>query len=215
MLDSQSLADLFADVVRCSTCSECGVPRILRDNDFNVPQPGYVGEHYEKVRVMFIGQNPGVSPEWAYKEDRRLADALGALARQPSPGTYRGLCSVLESFMHSWSITQNYLPLKACGLALEDIAYLNVARCRTSGNAGVPALMASNCIRLHLERWLDVLQPRVVVFLGKWAHDQAAPLVRARDIPYQFINRQRSLSTAERERNKADVARLVRGCLAK
>ena len=159
---------------------------------------------------MFIGQNPGVSPERAYEQDRRLADALGTLARQPTPDTYRALCSVLEVFMHSWSITQTYVPLAECGLALEDVAYLNVARCRTAGNGSVPPRMADNCVSGHLGRWLDVLEPRVVVFLGKWAHQQAVALVEQRKIPHAFINRQRSLSGEERSRNRAEVVRLVK-----
>jgi hypothetical protein len=63
---------------------------------------------------------------------------------------------------------------------------------------------------VHLVRWLDLLEPAVVVFIGKWAHDQGRPRVESRGIPVTFMNRQRSLSTEDRLRNRKAVVELVR-----
>jgi len=64
----------------------------------------------------------------------------------------------------------------------------------------------------HLGRWLDALAPRVVVFIGKWAADQAAREVSRRGIPCAFMNRMRSLSSQKREENRRSVVQLIRGC---
>ncbi len=209
-VDIEVLANLSADVVRCTACAECGVSSLLRDDHFDVPQPGYVGASYAKSGVMFIGQNPGTSPERSRVDDTKLAAILLALSREPSAAKFVALRSFLEAFMRTWAITQRYLPLGRFGLELEEIAYVNVARCRTKKNAAPSPRMAERCITLHLERWLDVLQPRVVVFLGKWAHDVAAPSVERRGIAVGYINRDRSLPGAAREDNLNAIAALLR-----
>ncbi len=215
MLDLQALADLFAEVVRCAKCSECDVPRLLRDHSFNVPQPGYVGGRYENSRVLFVGQNPGISRKKFHNQDREYADALCVLARHPTPETYGSVCAILEGIMNSWPVNMKHLPLVECSLCLEDIAYLNVVRCRTESDSKPSSLMIENCVSGHLGRWLDLLEPRVVVFLGKWAHDQSSALAVERHIPHPYINRCRSLSSAERDRNRAKVVEIVNAALGK
>jgi hypothetical protein len=71
--------------------------------------------------------------------------------------------------------------------------------------------MVANCLRIHFGRWLDQLSPRVVVFIGKWAADQAGHEVMRRGIPFAYMNRQRSLSSEERLLNRRHVVVLVRG----
>ena len=74
--------------------------------------------------------------------------------------------------------------------------------------------MTANCMSEHFERWLQLLNPRVVVFIGKWAHDRGAAAVARLGIPFEFMNRQRSLSSAERVANRERVVVLVRATLA-
>jgi len=209
MLTTQILANLCTEVINCNACSGCGKSAILRDETFNVPQPGFVGSAYTEKRVMFIGQNPGVSPERSRTDDTRLAELLLELAKDPGTEPYAELRAFLADFMDKWAITQRYLPLRSFGLSLDEIAYLNVVRCRTRQNIAIPKAMTARCAQLHLERWLDTLQPKVVVFLGKWAHDAAGHLVSERGISYGYINRDRSLSGAARAKNMAEIAFLL------
>lgn len=67
----------------------------------------------------------------------------------------------------------------------------------------------SNCVREHFARWLHVLSPRVVVFIGKWAAERGAGIVSAAGVPHTFMNRQRSLASVERSANRAAVISLV------
>ena len=58
----QNLESLFANVIACKTCDLVSCPRLLRYEQENVPQPGFVGENYGQSRVMLVGQNPAVDP---------------------------------------------------------------------------------------------------------------------------------------------------------
>lgn len=119
------------------------------------------------------------------------------------------LNKVLLDFVPEWPVAGNYFPLNECRLRLDDIAYFNVVRCRTHSNSIPGSYVVRNCLE-HFERWLDQLQPRVLVFIGKWAHDAAAELATRRSIPVAFMNRERSLSSFERSRNRQEVVELVR-----
>ena len=112
--------------------------------------------------------------------------------------------------MPSWPVHGNYFPLRECGLSLQDIAYCNTVRCRTVGNAPPSARLAKNCVDTHFRRWLQLLKPRAVVFIGKWAFDQCRALTDELKVPAAFMNRQRSLSGFERDQNRREVVAMVK-----
>lgn len=199
----------FARVLSCATCSRATDSHILRDADENVPQPGYVGKNYAKRRVALVGQNPG-TPKTLEQQDRPYTAALRSLRDTPNEEHYQQLHTVLQAFIPQWPVHGNYFPLAECGLSLQDIAYFNVVRCRTSGDAKPGVNTVNSCIQNHLGRWLDQLEPRVVVFIGKWASDRASHEVERRGIPFAFMNRQRSLSSLERSENRRAVVQIVR-----
>ncbi len=200
-------------MVRCASCTQAHGAKLLRDDAENVPQPGYVGANYEAHRVLLVGQNPG-TPKTLSAEDLPYTAALRALRDTPNEAAFQQLRAQLESFIVRWPVHGNYFPLRECGLSLDDIAYTNVVRCRTLGDAAPSSAMTSNCVATHFERWLDVLAPRVVVFIGKWAADHAREPVASRGIPFAYMNRQRSLSGAERRANRDAVVEAVLSALA-
>ena len=199
----------FAKVLSCAACSRATDGNILRDAGENVPQPGYVGNNYEKCRVALVGQNPG-TPKTLECQDRPYTAALRNLRDTPNETKYQELHGVLQAFIPQWPVHGNYFPLAECGLSLQDIAYFNVVRCRTSGDAKPGVNTVNSCLHSHFGRWLDHLAPRVVVFIGKWAADRASQEVERRGIPFAFMNRQRSLSSLERIENRKAVVQLVR-----
>ncbi|MFM2449276.1 MAG: Uracil glycosylase superfamily [Pseudomonadota bacterium] len=199
----------FAKVISCTACSVTTDGKILRDTEENLPQPGYVGENYWKHRVVLVGQNPG-TPKTLERQDQPYTAALRRLREAPSDDKYQELHKVLQSFIPQWPVHGNYFPLDECGLSLQDIAYFNVVRCRTSGDAKPGINSVNSCLNNHFGRWLDNLAPRVVVFIGKWAADRASQEVARRGIPLTFMNRQRSLSSLERIQNRRTVVQLVR-----
>jgi hypothetical protein len=132
--------------------------------------------------------------------------ALRRLAQTGSNDDYQRLYNVLRQFVPDWPVQRNYFPLEESGLGLEDIAYCNLVRCRTVENAAPANGLVDNCLS-HFDEFLKAVEPKVVVFIGKWAHDRAVD--RLGGIPYAFMNRMRSLSGAERQKNRDEVVALV------
>ena len=198
----------FAKVISCDYCSRQGFPKLLRDDTFNLPQPGYIGSNYKNTGVLLVGQNPGVSPDRFSVQDRKFADAQIAVRDSANAASYGGMKNVLDGIMPTWPVVTKHFPLAECGLQLDDIAYVNVVRCRTHNNGTPGTKIIQACVSNHFVRWLDWLQPRVVVCIGKWAHGEVLGLLED-GIPNGFINRRRSLSGTERRENKESVVSLV------
>ena len=66
-------------------------------------------------------------------QDREYTAALRALRDSPTEQEYARLQVILNRFIQKWPV-QNSFPLMECGLSLEDIACLNLVRCRTGVN---------------------------------------------------------------------------------
>lgn len=194
---------------QCDVCSKAGDAKILRDNSFNVPQPGYVGSRYKTGGVLLVGQNPGCCPESKRERDHIYADALKRVRDIPSLENYESLKDLLKEYIETWPVHSSYFPLEECGMSLSEIAYFNLVRCRTHDNAPPSRGMIKNCLDRHLTEWLDILRPRVVVCVGKWAYDQLAPRLRNGNIKIGFINRARHLNQRQREENRDEIVKLV------
>ena len=210
----KSEASKFARVVKCDVCFRSSYPKLLRDDSFNLPQPGYIGTNYKNTRVLLVGQNPGRSHDYSNASDEEFASALIAVKKDENAQAVNKVRNILDRIMPTWDIFKTYFPLADCGLRLDDIAYTNIVRCRTEENAKPGVRIARTCISKHFIPWLDWLEPRFVLCMGKWAHDKISYELEARGIPYAFINRDRSLSNSERRRNRRDVAKRVRYVLS-
>ncbi len=194
----------FARVIACTRCGSSMDPYLLRDTRENVPQPGWVGAKYAEHRVLIVGQNPGApnpgttNPQ-ILKLDKRYTAALRDLRDKPSIRPYRKVAAILKDFIPCWTI-RGYFPLEACGLTMDDIAYFNVVRCRTKGNHK-PRKVTFDACSEHFIRWIRLLQPRVIVFIGLLVHRHAAALADAEGIPHTYINKDYSLSSEGRRKN--------------
>lgn len=208
------LTSEFSRVISCDHCLRAGYPKLLRDESFNLPYLGYIGSSYKDNGVLLVGQNPGISPVRFAVQDRDFADAVVAVGQSANAQTMARLKDIQDRIIPTWPVVTNYFPLAECGLRLDDIAYTNVVRCRTQENATPGVRVTRLCIDKHFVRWFDWLRPRVVVCIGKWAHDQIFDLLESRGVPHGFINRSRSLSTAERQENLKSVVGLVSSVLS-
>jgi len=200
----------FARVIACTSCTSSKDRNLLRDDTDNLPQPGYVGADYNKIRVLLVGQNPGTRKTRRADQDRQYTAALRSLRDEPIAQRYEKLSVVLDDFIPQWPVHGNYFPLRDCGLTLSDIAYFNLVRCRTRNDLAPSRYLSDMCLSQHFGRWLHLLQPRVVVFIGKWAAARGRAEVVAQGIPYAYMNRQRSLSSVKRKENRDSVVNLVR-----
>lgn len=200
----------FARVISCTRCKQSDYPNLLRDDLENIPQPGYIGSRYRISRVLLIGQNPKSEPGHLDEEDRIYTSALRILRDNPTAENYRSLSAILRTFIPKWPVCGRYFPLEESGLTLDDIAYCNIVRCRTTEDIAPSDSLASECIEEHFDRWLTKLEPKVVVFIGKWAWNQGKAVVNSRGIPNDFVNRWRQLPNEARMANRAKVAALVK-----
>ena len=212
-MTDQRMSEEFARVVACNYCQTVGDATILRDRTFNVPQPGYVGSKYSETRVLLVGQNPGISPPRFRNQDTEYAKTLVEVATNATVGSMKRLQGILDAIIPTWPVTNNYFPLTASGLTLRDIAYCNLVRCRTKDNKSPSLQMTRSCADRFFERWLDWLEPKVVICIGRWSYDRAKSLIDRRGIPTSFVNRQRNLSAEQRANNAREVTQLVQAAL--
>jgi len=220
MLDHKVWSVEFAKVIACSQCSTLTCKSLLRDSEENIPQPGFVGRDYDTKRVLMVGQNPAITKsDAALAADRPYTAELRKLRDFTTEKNLRSLLTVARGFMPSWRFHQGYFPLKECGLALDQLAYTNIVRCRTARfNPKKQKLedtppnrrVAEQCAALHFTQWVDLLKPRVIIFLGKYAHDYGNSAAAERNIPFDFLDRERSRSSCLRKSDRERVANLVR-----
>jgi uracil-DNA glycosylase len=205
----------FARVIACTLCSEAQCPKLLRDSEENVPQPGYVGPEYAKFRILLAGKNPGggkASGKPRGQMEMKYVGALWRLRDEPNHANFERYRRVAEPYIPSWFIYRNHCQLEDWGLTLQQIAYCNVVRCRTKENATPNAQMLKSCRSAHFERWLRLLKPKAVIFLGKWASDNGKDLTRELGIPSEYIDRNQVVGY--RVDNAEKVVELVRKTMA-
>ena len=204
----------FSEVVSCNVCDTFTSSMLLRDDKENIPQPGFIGNNYEKSRILLVGQNPGVAPDSRRERDKVYLQSLRSLASERDSQAYQDFYDIVIDFVPEWPVNRNYFPLEDCGLSLDDIAYCNVVRCRTLKNATPSKTLVGNCTKNHFLRFVKAIEPKVVIFIGKWAHDNAAHLL-PKGIKSSYMNRMRSLSNVERQQNRAEVVGMVNAEMGK
>ncbi len=200
----------FAKVISCLRCDTSACKKMLRDDGENVPQPGFIGERFHERRILLVGQNPAIPKSYMAARDRIYTAALRHVRDDRSAENWAKLQEVLLEFVPDWPVQRRYFPLKESGLTLPEIAYCNIVRCRTKENGEPSVRMISECADNHFVRWLDLLKPRAIVFIGKWAYDEGSHYARDRQIPCGFMNRWRSLPRDARAENREQVVALVR-----
>lgn len=160
------------------TFSEAKEYAIDRAHGFDrLPQPGLVGPRYRPGGVVLLGQNPGndKTGKGNSKEDNHQYKLLDRLKDAPDTASAiaasQDLMSALTSeVMPTWPITRNVcLPLLASlGLDLQDVAYINLVKFRTSSSKFGSAIYKASW---HLtSRQIDLLAPKYIIALGVETH---------------------------------------------
>jgi len=198
--------DIYTEVLRCTACPTLVV---RRDAFEDVPQPGFVGARYAASRVLVVGQNPGQPTPALDQQDRVYTTLLRGLRDDPSQESLQTYQRYAIQFAAEFPILRKYPVISACGLDLDDIAYCNLVRCR-SRERGHTVAVARTCAMRHFARWLDALEPRFVVFIGKWPWEQGQGELGKRRIPSAFINCRQGLSKSEIQADVDRVGRLVK-----
>ena len=209
----------FSTVISCVICTTDTCKNLLRDDAENIPQPGFIGGNYNQKRVMLVGQNPAITKsQQALEADKPYTKALRRLRDDPSEESLASFLKIARGFMPSWRVHQDYFPLHECRVSLDDLAYLNVVRCRTERfnhkkqkmeDTRPNRQVAETCVTTHFTRWVKLLEPRVIIFLGKCAWDCGQAIASEMKIPADYLDRERSRPSQLRIADRERVAALV------
>ena len=156
-------------------------PTIERDGYTRWPLPGYVGQHYEGTRIVFLGTNPGPGKGLsnARSEDVRLfMTLLPEFLRNPGDKTYNEMNAYLATEMPKWDIFSNIGFPQCFQMRISELAYSNVLLVNTPDGVrpgDVAPEVFEFSIRRFLADWLNLLAPKLVVVFGK---DAAKHLIK-------------------------------------
>jgi uracil-DNA glycosylase len=174
----QSLEQLNNEIIQCRKCSRLvawreEVARVkrkaYRDQEYwGKPIPGF-GD--SQARVLIVGLAPG-----AHGSNRTGRAFTGdASGRFLYPALYRAGFS-----------NQPSAESRSDGLILRDIYIAAVAHCAPPANK--PSLEELNNCQPYLERALQILNPEVIVCLGRIAFERILGIYAARKLGFKFAH---------------------------
>jgi uracil-DNA glycosylase len=210
-MEKNQLLEYFLNVSRCTYCK--GTPSVLSDSQ-NLPQAGFIGKQYAKSKILLIGQNPGISSnvEKFRQQNIEHSALISHLNERADVASYEALAEALKGYLREWPIKKKYFP---AAMEMDNLAFINLVRCRTQNNKAPGERTVTTCIDAHLIKWIEWLKPNAIVFLGKWAFDQfqqnpSLCNIRAKYAGKLFcINRDRSLNTAKLKVQKQWLAEFI------
>lgn len=127
-------------------------------------QPGFLGGDYRGL--VFIGQNPGVGADRA-DEHRRWERAFRTWHEQGTVANYLDVYEFWRGDLRNWTVWSQWVKpiLDRVGFTEDQIAYLNLCKNATTGNAP-PTEHMYQSDWAWTKQQLAFLQPRVVVAGG-------------------------------------------------
>src|SRR5215207_9731495 len=178
MTNQSKLEKLHDEVIQCRKCARLvawreEVARVkrkaYRDQEYwGKPVPGF-GD--PQARVLIVGLAPG-----AHGSNRTgrvfTGDASGGFLY---PALYR-----------AGFANQATAESRDDGLVLKDLYIAAVAHCVPPANKPAPAEL-DNC-QPYLERTIDILQPKVIVCLGRIAFERILRMYSVRDKSFKFAH---------------------------
>ena len=152
------------------------MPKHLRD-DAATMFAGYVGTDYRPGSgLLLLAINPG-GGGYAYEsrtaEDHKFLPLLMEFKQAEPSELMESFERVNVAFMRivrGWNIWTILDPtLKAAGVAIEDVAYMNIVPYRTRGNVMPPAATRKRAWARIVQPSVDLLAPRAIIAMGKKA----------------------------------------------
>ena len=123
--EEKAIINNFKAIINCRQCS--GINNILCDDNFNLPQPGYVGKNYAQKRVLLIAQNPGDCQPGhkLFDQAQTYARIIKQFSDDIDKKQFDLLNDFLAKFIPTWPLF-NKIPLNEAGITINDIAYINL-----------------------------------------------------------------------------------------
>ena len=174
----ESVRQCFASIFKCPCYAQCRTRFEALDGEFQ-PQPGFIGKRYfeAKCRVVIVAQNPGHASISSHTPDEQHMYALWqSVANTQGAADFDTTMDFIGGFMKTWPIIQRARLQENYSVALEDIAYLNVLKCKTKENQRPSNEIYQTCLEQTTRKQLQALAPHYLLCFGKDTYTQIAPL---------------------------------------
>jgi hypothetical protein len=158
--------------------------------DDRLPQFGFVGDEYERRRMLILGINPGNGPDAARSpSDSEMMPILHHFLANPSEGTFAAAMNAQMKAFPCWLASKEIGPILRDECVKEiEISYANASPYRADGGGARDAFPNKSRGRLAAANWvsplLSALKPRLIIAHGQKAADvlencdlQTKPLV--------------------------------------
>lgn len=158
---------MSCQIVSCAEFHDCR--QLCGTFDDEPPQPGFIGRSYRGL--VIVGANPGTGYHRDFyqrnnKEYYALADKF---SRSGNIKDYQAYLDFTANYMNYWNqhlCNAEYRSM--LGYDIEDVAYLNIVKCRTSktgsdvfSNCGQE--VTAKCAHAYLLKQLEILAPKYIV----------------------------------------------------
>lgn len=179
------LEDRFYELQRqhltCPLDRECGekcsykMAVGVHEGCYHSPTSEYLGSEYSGIVV--VGGNPAQPTDPS--RDANVFRNIQSFLSDPGIETGRVMNRATEAFIPIYNVVRskkfNYA---AWGLPLKKLAYVNAYKCRTRGNYNAFAKknLLKVCLERHLQKQMDLLRPRLIVYLWKGLFDAVVAL---------------------------------------
>lgn len=158
------------------------MPLHLQD-DARTPFLGFCGPKWKSGGVVVLAINPGGGGD-AYKRRTHQDAELIPLIRQFMTSVpqdvgivFYDMCDSYRQQVQTWNLWRILRPtLDACGCSIDEVCYLNIFPYRTLGDAKPTEAALRRAWSLIVQPLLTVLDPAMVVALGKKAGNVAMKL---------------------------------------
>ena len=169
-------------------------PTIQRSGYVRRPLPGYVGDAYDRTKIVFLGTNPGPgkgqgnSFPWDIELFKTL---LPDFVRNPNIETFKRLNDCLAWVMPKWGIFSRIDFPSSFGLRMEEFAYSNVLLVNTPDGTRpheVHPKVFGYSIKRFLAPWLEMLKPRLIVVFGKAAERLLETYWQSKPLGLQIVS---------------------------
>lgn len=182
-VNRESLADLWAQILSFTEhpqdvfgpYTDRLLDRQASDED-RLPHPGYVGRHYTRGGILFLGMNPGNGPTNGPDPTEEPHYACLRSLRDAAPQARRKAFDALMAYDESWYPQIRIMKvvvkpvLDGTGHGFDSIAYMNVLKWRTKKSSGLGPLYKLS-MKAHTLAQIAELEPGLIVLLGVGVSD--------------------------------------------
>jgi hypothetical protein len=186
-LDMAAVRWRFTKIVKCNRITSCRAAFPSLSHNYG-PHPGFVGRNYSNCRVVLLAQNPGHASQSSHGPGEvKMYKLWRAAARSRCTKEFDEVMRHIAEYMTTWPVFQRLKLTQRFGLGLEDVAYFNALKCKTTRNKKPSKALYRECAKQTTVPQMEVLAPRFVLCLGKDIYNSTLSHILSLNIPCDWI----------------------------